>query len=150
NHDESLEWHLLQYDSHRGLQQWVEHLNQLYRREPALHELDFSPAGFEWIDCNDADHSVISLIRKGRSPGEVVLIVCNFTPVPHHNYLVGAPQGGGWQEVLNSDAPQYGGSGYSTSQNLAAAPLPHHGRPHSLSLTLPPLAIVFLKREGRT
>lgn len=147
-HDESLDWHLLQYERHRGIQQWVADLNHLYRNEPALHELDCSPDGFEWVDCNDADSSVIALIRKGRSPDDVVLVAANFTPVPRLNYQVGVPCGGFWREILNSDGSEYGGGGLGNFGGAWAAPAPHHGRPHSLSLTLPPLSTLFLKSGG--
>jgi 1,4-alpha-glucan branching enzyme len=147
-HEKSLDWHLLQHEPHAGLQKWVQDLNWFYRLEPALHELDFSPAGFEWIDCNDSDSSVISLLRKGHSTDDLVMAVCNFTPVPRLNYRVGAPRGGFWKEVLNSDAPIYGGSGMGNMGGAEAAPLSLHGRSHMLTLTLPPLSAVFLKSEG--
>ncbi|NNG46292.1 MAG: 1,4-alpha-glucan branching protein GlgB, partial [Deltaproteobacteria bacterium] len=111
NHDGSLDWHLLADPSHAGVARWVEEINALYRREPALHELDFDPAGFEWVDSRDAEQGVLTFLRKGRSTGDIVLVVCNFTPVPRHNYRVGVPRGGFWREVLNSDAREYGGSG---------------------------------------
>ena len=144
-HEVSLDWHLLQFPPHRGMQRWVEDLNRVYRQEPALYEQDFSPAGFEWIDCNDLDHSVISFLRRGRNPEEVTLVVANFTPVVHHNYRVGVPLGGFWQEILNSDGTDYWGSGQGNLGGMEAAPLPFHGRFHSLNLTLPPLGIVFFK-----
>ena len=144
-HEVSLDWHLLDYPSHHGVQRWVEDLNRIYRQEPALYEEDFSPGGFEWIDCNDVDHSVISFLRKGRNPEEMILVVANFTPVVHHNYRVGVPQSGFWQEILNSDAPNYWGSGQGNLGGMEAAPLPFHGRFNSLNLTLPPLGIVFFK-----
>jgi 1,4-alpha-glucan branching enzyme len=148
HHEESLEWHLTQYGPHAGLQQWVRDLNRFYREEPALHELDFDPRGFEWIDCNDSDASTISLMRKGRSSGDIVLAVTNFTPVPRQNYRVGAPRGGFWKEVLNSDAWLYGGSGQGNMGGVEAAPIPIHGRPYLLNLNLPPLSVVFFKNEG--
>ena len=148
NHDQSLDWHLSQLPPHAGLQRWVRDLNGLYRGEPALHELDFDPAGFEWIDCNDTMSSTISLLRKARSTDDRILIVCNYTPVPRHNYRVGAPNGGHWREVLNSDALEYGGSGQGNLGGVEAAPIPFHGRPYSLNLTLPPLAAVFFKSEN--
>jgi 1,4-alpha-glucan branching enzyme len=148
NHDESLDWHLGQYPPHAGLQRWTEDLNRLYRAEPALYELDTQPSGFEWIDCNDAPASVVSCLRKGRSTDDLVLVVCNFTPVPRLNYRVGAPRGGFWHEVRNSDAQDYGGSGYGNMGGVEAAPVPWHGRPYSLNLTLPPLAAVFFKHAG--
>jgi 1,4-alpha-glucan branching enzyme len=144
-HDGSLDWHLLQDASHQGLQKWVMDLNGVYRREPALHERDFDPAGFEWIDCHDADASVISLLRRGTSTDELILVVCNFTPVPRVNYRIGAPRGGFWKELLNSDAREYGGSGMGNLGGTEADPSPIHGRPYSLTLTLPPLSALFLK-----
>ena len=144
-HDHSLEWDLLQYHFHSALQRWVADLNRLYRTEPALHERDIDPSGFEWIDCNDAESSVISLLRKGASTEDRVLIVCNFTPVPRQNYRVGVPRGGYWKEVLNSDATLYGGSGWGNLGGADALPIPLHGRDHSLTLTLPPLAAMFFK-----
>jgi 1,4-alpha-glucan branching enzyme len=110
-HDSSLEWHLLEQERHRALHTWVTDLNRLYRTERALHERDTDPTGFEWIDCNDAEASVISLLRKGTSPDDLLFVVCNFTPVARTNYRIGVPRGGFWQEVLNSDATLYGGSG---------------------------------------
>ncbi len=148
-HEESLEWHLLQYSPHAGLQKWVGDLNRLYAQERALHELDCDPAGFEWIDCNDTDTGTLSFLRKARSPDDVFVIVCNFTPVPRLHYRVGAPRGGFWKEVLNSDAAEYYGSGCGNLGGLEAVPIPHHGRPFSLSLTLPPLTAVFFKNEKK-
>lgn len=145
SHDRSLDWHLVEYPIHAGLQQWVADLNQIYRAEPALHELDFDWQGFEWIDCNDSEQSVISLIRKGKSKDTVVLVVCNFTPVPRYNYRVGVPNDGFWQELLNSDAADYGGSGIGNLGGIAAEAIPQHGQPYSLNLNLPPLAIAFFK-----
>jgi 1,4-alpha-glucan branching enzyme len=144
-HDESLEWHLLQYLPHSGLQQWVSDLNRFYRGQPALYELDFEQASFEWIDCNDVEHSVISLMRKGHSPDDLLVIVCNFTPTTHFNYRIGVPQSGFWRELLNSDAREYGGSGQGSLGKVEAVPIPLHGRPYSLTITLPPLAAVFFK-----
>jgi 1,4-alpha-glucan branching enzyme len=147
-HDSSLDWSLIGYPPHAGLLKWVEDLNRLYRNEPALHELDCDPAGFEWIDCNDADSSVLSLIRKAKSTRDVLLVACNFTPVPRPHYMVGAPSGGFWREVLNSDGREYGGSGMGNAGGVEASPVSVHGRPCSLTLTLPPLAAVFFKRAG--
>jgi 1,4-alpha-glucan branching enzyme len=143
SHDASLEWNLLQYSPHAGVHKWVEDLNRYYRGEPALYELDCDPAGFEWIDCGDAEGSVVSLIRKGKSTSTLVLVVCNFTPVPRQGYRVGAPRGGFWREVLNSNAGEYGGSGMGNHGGVDAAAEAHHGRPCSLALTLPPLAVLF-------
>ena len=148
DHDASLEWHLLQYQPHAQLQRFVADLNRLYRGEPALHETDHDPACFEWIDCNDSDQNVISFIRRGRSALDVVLVVCNFTPVPRFNYRVGVPHAGAWKEVLNTDSLDYGGSGQGNLGHVEAVPLGHHGRPHHVNLTLPPLGAVFFRNES--
>jgi 1,4-alpha-glucan branching enzyme len=147
NHDASVEWHLLDFGPHEGLRRWVQHLNILYRRERALHELDFDPAGFEWMDFADYESSIISFLRKGRSTGDAVLVICNFTPVLRYNYRVGVPAGGFWRELLNSDATEYGGSGQGNLGGAEAAPVPSHGRDYSLSVTLPPLGMVVFKRQ---
>lgn len=146
-HEESLEWHALDDPAHQGMQLWVKDLNELYKREPALHELDFEPAGFEWIDFGDVDRSIVSYLRKGKSTQDLFLIVCNFTPIPRLNYRVGAPVGGLWKEVLNSDGREYGGGGLGNAGAAEAFPDPIHGRSHSLSLNLPPLGIVVFKKE---
>ena len=146
-HEESLHWYLLDYPLHASLQRWVEDLNKLYQNERALHQLDFDPAGFEWIDSNDSQNSVLSFLRRGRSEDDTVLIVCNFTPVPRYNYRAGVPRGGFWREVLNSDAKEYGGSGHGNLGGMEASPIPFHGRPYSLNLTLPPLGVTFLKAD---
>jgi 1,4-alpha-glucan branching enzyme len=147
-HETSLDWDLLDYPLHAGLQRWVRELNRLYQNEPALHELDFDSAGFEWIDCSDSQQSTISLIRKGPSAQDLIIVVCNFTPVPRHNYRVGAPRGGFWKETLNSDARDYGGSGQAGLDGAEATPVSFHGMAYSLNLTLPPLAAVYLKSQG--
>jgi 1,4-alpha-glucan branching enzyme len=148
SHDRGLDWHLLEHAPHRGLQAWVRDLNRLYRSEPALHERDCEPGGFEWVDCNDSEASVLSFLRRGRRPEDVVLVACNFTPQPQPGYRVGVPEGGHWRELLNSDATVYGGAGWGNMGGLDAEPAPHHGRPLSLPLTLPPLGAVFLKPDG--
>lgn len=147
-HEESLDWHLLQYFPHAGLSQWVKDLNRIYRHEPALHELDFEPAGFEWIDCQDSEQSVLSYLRRASAPEEILLIVTNFTPVPRFNYQVGVPLPGFWEEILNSDALVYGGSGLGNLGGVEAAPIPFHGRPYLLNLTLPPLSISIFKNRS--
>jgi len=147
-HDSSLEWHVLHYPVHSGIQKWVQQLNRVYREQPALHELDNDPAGFEWIDCNDNAASTISLLRKGRSPSERIIVVGNFTPVPRLGYRLGVPSGGFWRELLNSDSGDYHGSNMGNTGGVHAEPIPAHGRPYSISLTLPPLAALFLKAEG--
>jgi len=147
-HDGALEWWVLGQSEHAGVQRWVADLNALYRREPALHQVDFDTGGFEWVDCHDADASVLSFLRIPRK-GPPVLVVCNFTPVPRANYVVGVPEGGYWRELLNGDAVQYGGSGVGNYGGVDAAPVPAHGRFHSLSLTVPPLAALYFKPEPR-
>jgi 1,4-alpha-glucan branching enzyme len=142
-HEESLEWQVLQYPLHAGVQRWVRDLNTFYRGTPALYRQDFSAEGFEWVDCCDTEASVISFLRKG-GDGEVVLVVCNFTPLVRDNYQVGVPHGGWWRECLNSDAPLYGGSGQGNLGGAESAPVPAHGRYHSLMLRLPPLGVLFL------
>ena len=147
NHEASLDWHLVQ-DGNRpnGLQKLVGTLNWLHRSEPALHEKDASPDGFRWIDCNDAEQSTLSWLRFGENPAEAILIVCNFTPVPRENVRIGAPAGGFWRELLNSDATEYGGSGQGNLGGVESAPFPWQGLPHTLNLTLPPLGAVAFKR----
>ena len=148
NHDRSLDWHFLQYPFHSGLARWVRDVNTAYRGEPALYELDNESAGFEWVDCSDYQRSVVSFLRRGRNSADTALFVCNFTPVPRQNYRVGVPLGGCWRELLNSDAPLYGGSGQGNMGGITASPLPVHGRPFSLNMTLPPLATVVFKVEA--
>jgi len=148
NHEASLEWWVLQFPYHAGVKRFVSELNRLYRTERAMHELDADSHGFEWIDCSDVEHSVIALLRKGRSADELVLGVFNFTPVPRHDYHVGVPRDGFWLEVLNSDAHEYAGSGMGNFGGQEAQHVPAHGRPSSLFLTLPPLSAVFFKWAG--
>ena len=150
NHDASLDWHLLEHEEHRGLQRWVADLNRLYRAHPAMHALDNDPAGFEWVDCNDHEQSIVSFLRLGPDRDRPVLAVCNFTPVPRHGFLVGVPCGGRWEELLNGDAAEYGGSGMGNLGGVDAEAEPLHGRAHRLRLTLPPLAIVFLAPAADT
>jgi 1,4-alpha-glucan branching enzyme len=151
-HDRSLDWHLLDLPRHRGLQQWVTDLNYLYQREGALFRRDFHPQGFEWIDCNDSENSIIVACRHGdlEHGDQDIVMVCNFTPIPRHDYRIGVPQAGFWQEVLNSDAAIYGGSGLGNWGGQAASTLPCHGQPYSLSLTLPPLAILYFRCATQT
>jgi len=147
NHDESLEWHVLDYPLHKGVQKWIRDLNNLYKREPSLFEIDFEPEGFEWIDSGDWENSVVSFIRKGRIKKDIILVVCNFTLVPRYNYRIGVPYNGFWKELLNSDRKEYGGSGHSNFGGVEAEKIPFHGRDYSLPLTLPPLGILILKRK---
>lgn len=150
NHDAQLEWRSLGYYLHAGIQAWMRDLNRAYAREAAFHQVDFSPAGFEWVDCDDTLASVFSFLRFAANPDDALLFVCNFTPVVRHNYRVGIPWGGWWEEILNSDASEYGGSGMGNFGGLEGTPIGYHGRPNSLNLTLPPLACVVFrgKRPG--
>ena len=147
-HESSLDWDVLQDDRHRGLLEWFKDLSRFYRDEPALWQADNVPEGFEWIDFNDVNNSVIAYKRKGRDPEAQVLVLCNFTPVPRHNYRLGVGQPGAWREVLNSDAWNYGGSGQGNLGGVDSVPVPYHGQYHSLNLTLPPLGVVVFKRSS--
>ncbi|ACL24978.1 1,4-alpha-glucan branching protein GlgB [Chloroflexus aggregans] len=147
SHDTSLDWHLLMFPSHQGMLRLISDLNRLYRSEPALHELDCDPKGFEWIDANDADTSVYSFLRKNRH-GETILVVLNATPVVREDYRVGVPFGGWWRELLNSDSEYYWGSGQGNAGGVMAEELPSHGRPFSLRLRLPPLGALYFKHSG--
>jgi 1,4-alpha-glucan branching enzyme len=145
DHDGTVEWPLLQFPPHQGIIRWVTDLNRLYKEESAMHELDCEPAGFEWIDADDSENSVLSFIRKGRD-GQKIIVVCNFTPVPRTDYKVGVPEAGWYRELLNSDAGYYGGSGWGNMGGVQSKPLPMHHRPNSLNLSLPPLSVIFLIR----
>jgi 1,4-alpha-glucan branching enzyme len=147
-HDESLDWHLLDYPPHQGVQHLIRDLNRIYRNEPALHEIDFEPAGFEWVDLHDWEGSALSFIRKSRDGNNPILVVCNFTPVPRSQYRVGVTRGGFWQEIFNSDAREYGGSGLGNLGGVHASDVPVHGRQFSLTVTLPPLSVVYFKSVG--
>jgi 1,4-alpha-glucan branching enzyme len=147
-HDTSLDWHLLQNDMNANLSKWVRDLNHFYKNEPALFELDFENGGFEWIDLNDSEKSVISFLRRAKSRNKLLAVVCNFTPAPHYNYRIGVPIGGYWKEVLNSDAKDYGGSGHGNTGGVEASPASFYGKfDYSLSITLPPLAVLVFERE---
>ncbi len=141
----SLDWHLLQHDSHRGIQRLVTDLNKLVQAEPALHEVDFEWQGFEWLDANDADNSVYSFIRRGRNDDDIVIAILNATPVVRYGYRIGVPRPGHYEEILNTDAASYGGGNVGNLGGMNASDHPWQGRVHSLALTLPPIAVVFLK-----
>jgi 1,4-alpha-glucan branching enzyme len=147
HHERQLDWELTHETDHAGVQHWLRDLNRVYRERPELHEVDFSPAGFQWIDMHDSDDSVLSYLRLSAS-GAPLLVVCNFTPVVRQEYRVGVPLPGRWREVLNSDAPFYGGSGVGNLGGVQAEAKPWHGRPHSISLTLPPLAFSLFAPEA--
>ncbi|MDQ5848175.1 MAG: 1,4-alpha-glucan branching protein GlgB [Pseudomonadota bacterium] len=146
-HEASLEWHLLQYPLHAGVQRWVADLNRVRNAEPALHQKDFANDGFRWISRTDWEQSVIAFVRQGDEGAAPVVAVFNFTPLPRENYRVGVPRGGRWREVLNSDAPLYGGGGIGNFGGADATPMPYDNFSHSLSLTLPPLGALFFKPE---
>lgn len=145
NHDTSLEWDVLNFPLHKGLQKWVQDVNLVYRNEPLLFEDDFIPDGFEWIDFCDWEQSVVSFLRKGKSTNSIIAVVMNLTPVPRHQYLLGIPRAGMWKEILNSDASEYGGSGMGNYGESMAQEHSIHGKPYSLSITLPPLSVLYLK-----
>jgi 1,4-alpha-glucan branching enzyme len=145
NHDFSLDWHLLDTGLHRPLQHWVRDLSNLYKSEPALSQCDYKEGGFKWIDCGDVEQSIVSFVRQGEDPDTAVLVVCNFTPIPRHDYRLGVPWGGRWEELLNSDAEAYGGSGKGNFGGLEAEKIPAHELEQSVSLTLPPLSAIVLR-----
>jgi 1,4-alpha-glucan branching enzyme len=151
-HDYSLDWHLLEpgpfHAYHQGMQQWVADLNSFYRQEPAMHQLDCNPAGFEWIMANDADQSVIAFLRKAQTTGTQVLVIGNFTPVPRYGYRMGVPCTGFWREMLNSDAELYGGSNMGNAGGVEAVEGGSHGRPCHIEVTLPPMGMIFLVHNG--
>jgi 1,4-alpha-glucan branching enzyme len=144
NNDAALDWWVLEYPNHQGIQRWVRDLNRVYRQEPALSNQDFDGAGFEWIDADDSANSVLAFIRKGWH-GETVLVVCNFTPVPREGHRLGVPHGGWWAELLNSDAEQYWGTGLGNAGGVHAEEVQWNGRPFSLNLDLPPLSTLFFR-----
>jgi 1,4-alpha-glucan branching enzyme len=147
DHDRSLDWHLLGYPLHAGLQRFVRDLNHTYAAEPALHEVDFDAAGFQWIDCNDSENSVVSLIRRAKNGADFVVAVLNFTPVPREGYRIGVPEGGIYRELLNSDADFYGGGNVGNAGGVAAEPIAAHGFDYSIDLRLPPLGFLLLKPQ---
>ena len=148
NHESSLDWHLLEQPMHGGIARWVGDLNRVLREHSALHAHDFDSRGFEWVDAGDFEQSVLSFLRRGTG-SDMLLVVCNATPVPRPNYRVGVPQPGRWAELLNSDAPIYGGSGQGNMGGVETAPVPAHGHYQSLSIMLPPLACVVLSPVER-
>jgi 1,4-alpha-glucan branching enzyme len=148
-HEGELEWWVAGMTEHGGVLRWIGELNRVYRAEPALHEIDFSHEGFEWVEANDAEHSAFAFLRKARDRKQpIVLAACNFTPVPRRNYVLGVPRAGVWREILNSDAREYGGSGWGSLGGVEAAPVGAHGKRHSITVTLPPLSTVFFRSEA--
>jgi 1,4-alpha-glucan branching enzyme len=146
-HEGELEWWVAARPEHAGVQRFIRDLNRCYRAERSLHCLDFSPDGFEWIDADDAEQSIIVFLRKSPGADAPLLVVCNFTPVPRENFLVGVAQPGYWREILNSDSRDYGGAGWGNLGGIQSGPVGAHGRTESLTLTVPPLAMVVLRRE---
>lgn len=142
-----LDWMLLDYEPHKSLQRCIKDLNRLYVSTPALHEVDFSWEGFEWIDFHDVDNSIVSFLRRARDPSDFLVVAANLTPVPRQGYVIGVPEPGFYKEVINSDASCYGGSGTGNPDGARSKPVPAQGRPHSILLTLPPLGVIYLKRE---
>jgi 1,4-alpha-glucan branching enzyme len=147
NHDTSLDWHLLHWESHRGILKLVSDLNALYRSEPALHQVDFDWRGFEWLELHDWENSVLAFLRRGHRSDDLIVVVCNFTPVVRENYRIGVPVGGYYRELLNTDASIYAGSNVGNEGGRWAVAEPHGGRPFALTLRLPPLGVLFLKPE---
>jgi len=147
NSEAQVEWWLLDFEIHRKLQSFCAALNDLYRREPALYEVDFQPAGFEWIDFHDAEHSIISFVRYAKDRKDYLVFACNFTPAPHANYRIGIPEAGLHREIFNSDAEMFGGSNMGNGGAVMAEQTASHGRPASATLMLPPLGVVVLKPE---
>jgi 1,4-alpha-glucan branching enzyme len=147
DHERGLEWYLLDSAEHKGLLEWTRELNILASSNPQLYEKDFVPEGFRWVDCSDSEQSIISFLRKGSEPNSWILGVCNFTPIPRHNYRIGVPQAGFWKELLNSDGKEYGGSGQGNLGGTDTVPVPYHGMNQSIVVTLPPLAIVFFSGQ---
>ena len=143
--DRSLDWHLTEYDFHKQLQQFVTDLNHLYQTEPAMHQVDFSWEGFEWINFRDVDKSIIAFERRAADSTQRLVVICNFTPIPRSGYRVGVPFAGFYTEVMNSDAAAYGGSNVGNSGGLPSDPIPWDKRPHSILITLPPLGVVIFK-----
>jgi 1,4-alpha-glucan branching enzyme len=144
NHDASLDWHELELPLHRGLKRFVQDLNRVYAAEPALYEVDFDGAGFQWIDCNDSENSVVSFVRRAKSGGLVVAVL-NFTPVPRFGYRIGVPPAASYTELLNSDADIYGGGDVGNGGVVFPEAVAAHGFEASLALTLPPLGFLLLK-----
>jgi 1,4-alpha-glucan branching enzyme len=144
-HDHELDWHLTGVEAHAGLQRFVAQLNRVYRESPALWQLDFTPAGFEWVVADDADASVFAFLRKPRDRGSPILVVSNMTPVPRTNCMMGVPWPGSWREILNSDAAEFGGSGWGNFGEVETVPIRSHGRVHAVVLTLPPLSTLMFQ-----
>jgi 1,4-alpha-glucan branching enzyme len=147
-HEGELEWWVADLPAHSGIKRLIGDLNRVYRQESALHQIDFSPEGFEWLDADNAEMSVIAFLRKSAS-GAPLLVVCNFTPLPRENFLIGVPRRGLWREIINTDARDYGGAGWGNLGGVESVPVGSHGRAESVTLTLPPLSTIVLRWENR-
>ena len=147
NHDDGVDWILLDFDTHRGVQQLVSDLNKIVRENPALHQLDFDGNGFEWVDCMNADDSTLVYLRKGMDDAPPVLVCCNFTPVTRSDYRIGVPQAGHWKEIFNSDSEAYGGSNFGNYPGCQTTGQGEHGRPDSILANLPPLGVSIFRLE---
>ena len=150
NHEQSLDWHLTQYPPHYGIHKWITDLNRVYRQENSIHQVDFYYTGFEWIDFQDKDSSVISFIRKSNDGTQKIIVICNFTPIPRYNYRVGVPESGLYKEILNSDSFYYQGSNLGNAGEIRTESIQHHNRDFSINIVLPPLAVIFLKKVEAT
>jgi 1,4-alpha-glucan branching enzyme len=147
NHNTGLRWELLEFEPHRKLQALARELNRLYGQNPALYEVDFHYSGFEWVDFRDSENSVISFLRRAQDPHDFLLVCCNFTPVARSLYEIGVPEEGFYQEILNTDSELFGGSNLGNGGLVSSRPIPKHNRPYSISVTLPPLAVVVFRRR---
>ena len=146
NHDSSLDWHLTNEHQHSRIQETLKELNKLYKQEPALYEKAFSHEGFEWVDINDEENSIVSFLRKGKDPEDNILVVCNFVPAARENYRIGVQQSGSWKEIFNSDEERFGGSNVKNPEKINSEELPAHRQTNSISLTIPPMAVIYLKK----
>ena len=149
NYDRSLDWHLLEQPLHASLKRFVADLNHVYTSERALHEVDTNPAGFQWIDCNDSDNSVVAMPRFAKDPDDFLICAFNFTPQPRYGYVFGVPRAGTYTELLNSDGAAYGGGNVGNNGLVTTDPIPSHGYADSIRITLPPLACLMLKPPAR-
>ena len=150
NYERELDWFLLEYDSHRTMQNYVEDLNAIYHKEPSLYELDHSPLGFEWIDSHNYMESIIVFMRKARNSDDFTITICNFTPVSRNQYRIGVPQQGIYYEILNSDLSKYGGTGKINEKEIKAQEIPCNARPYSIEIDLPPLSTLLIKIKQQT
>jgi len=145
NHDSDLQWDLLQWESHQGLKKLVGDLNELYKTEPALHDIDFEDNGFEWIDCANHGESILSYVRKGRDTDELIVVVCNFTPTVREGFRMGVPRAGTYKEIFNSDSSFYAGSNVGNGLGAESEAIEWNGRENSITINIPPLGVAFLK-----